>query len=245
MAATSFAVESRRFGGIGMSEIDDEQEPWIGRPQDDWRTSGALGASTAKRRAGNPPFTCWIDNAWTIDLFVDGKHRARVCPSSARAQLYDCDGNDAGSFTLLWSECPYAAVEDRLGLERVDEVRDESVDGAGIVSQAPREASERDACAFRESYSALGEAAHYLERAVAVADLLGMDSSVEMQAWRHLLNRALDALSGQNASMALELTEDALGRMDRKVILDWQVAWVDCERGAEALRRIIRARATI
>ncbi|NVD39977.1 hypothetical protein HT585_14015 [Ensifer sp. HO-A22] len=227
-----------------MSEMDDEQEPWIKRPQDDRRRRSALGASTAKRRAENPPFTCWTDDAETIDLFIDGRHRAQVLPSSALARLYDPDGNDAGSFTLLWSECPYAAVEHRLGIERVAEVRDESIDGGGIVSPLLREAAERGARAFRESHSAVGEAAHYLERAAAVADLLGMEPSAERQIWRRLINRALDALTGHNVSMALELTESALVGIDRDAILDWQVAWVDCERGAEALRRILLAQAT-
>ena len=228
-----------------MSEKDYVQEPWTKRPQDDRRRRSALGASTARRHAANPPFTCWTDNAETIDLFIDGRRRAQVFPSSALARLYEPDGNDAGSFTLLWSECPYAAVEHRLGIERVAEVRDESVDGGGIVSQVLREASERRARAFRESHSAVGEAAHYLERAAAVAELLGMEPSVARQIWRRLINRALDALTDQNVSVALELTESALVGLDRDAILDWQVAWVDCERGAEALRRILLAQAIL
>lgn len=210
---------------------------WTGRPQDDPRYVAAAKAAREAYRAAHPPTDCWIDSVTTMDLYLEGRHRARVFTGKARADILDDMGDPMASITYLRSETPFDAVERHLGIGRVSEVRDDSDEGGGEISPHPRELSERSAREFRASCPPSGEAAHYLREAVGTCEFFGGNAVPAVREWRGLIGDALDAIAAHDREAAHRSVLAALSGMDEDAILDWQVAWVDCARAAEALRR--------
>lgn len=219
---------------------DDDYADWSGRPQDDPRLIAAAKAARAAYRAAHPPVDCWIDAVMTMDLYLDGRHRARVFTSKARAHILDDSGNPTESITYLRSETPFGAVERHLGIRRVSEIRDDSDEGGGEISTYPRKRSARFAREFRASCPPAGEAAHYLREAVNTYEFFGGNAVPFAREWRGLIGGALDAIAANDREAAHGIVLMALSGMNEDMILDWQVAWVDCARGAEALRRDLK-----
>ncbi|BCH14975.1 hypothetical protein [Mesorhizobium sp. L-2-11] len=218
------------------SKDDDSDTEWTGRPQDDPRYIAAATAARQAYRAKYPPVNCWIDSVHELDLYLDGRHRARVLPDKATAHLLDDDGNVAGSFIYLRSETPFDAVEKHLGIDRVTEIRDDSNEGGGRIRPRVRGTAERSAAAFREECMPSQEAWRYIRDAIRVAEVFGIEEAAA-QAWRGKMDEALNAIALNRREKALAIVRSALAGMSRVTILDWQAARVDCARAAEALTR--------
>lgn len=226
----------------GTFDLDDDTE-WSGRPQDDPRYIAAAKAARQAYRAKHPPVTCWIDSVQEIDLYLDGLHRARVLTDKALAYLFDDSGNVAGSLIYLRSETPFEAVEKHLGIGRVAEVRDDSNEGGGEISPRTRKLSDRHARAFRKDCPPAGEAERYLRDAIHTFEFFGGSTTPRGQEWRNTVEKALEALARNDRKGARSTILLALTGMNKDLLLDWQMAWVDCARAAEALRRDLAAEA--
>jgi hypothetical protein len=227
----------------GTFEDDHDDAVWTGRPQDDPRYIAAAKATREAYRAEHPPVNCWIDSVQEIDLYLDGKHRARVLTDKAMAYLFDDNGNVADSLIYLRSETPFDAVEKHLGIDRVAEVRDDSNEGGGEISARTRSMAERAARAFRKECPVAGEAERYLREAIHTFEFFGGPVMPAAREWHRLIETALDALAQNDRKAARSTILMALTGMNRDLILDWQMAWVDCARAAEALRRDLAAEA--
>lgn len=222
----------------------DEDHPdveWWGRPQDDPRLHAAVKAANAANLIEHPPVNCWIDAVQTIDLYLDGRHRARVLTDKARADIFDESGTAVASITYLRSETPFDAVEKHLAIGRISEVRDHSLDGGGEVDMRGR--SERYAREFHGFCSLSEEAAYYLREAVGTYEFFGGEVVPLAREWRGLIGGALDAIAANDREAAHGIVLTALSGMNRDAIFDWQAAWVDCARAAEALRRDLASEA--
>lgn len=228
--------DCKRERAMAGSTDDDSSIEWSGRPQDDPRYIAAAAAARQAYRAKNPPVNCWMDSVHQLDLYLDGRHRARVLTDKATVQLLDDDGNVAGSFIYLRSETPFDAVEKHLGIDRVTEVRDDSNEGGGRISPRVRGAAERRAAAFRANCAPQQEAWRYIREAIQVAEVFGIEEAAA-QAWRGRMDDVLNAISLNHREKALRILRAALAGMSRDAVLGWQAAWVDCARAAEALAR--------
>lgn len=226
-------AQEQEMAGIGNDNDDAE---WTGRPQDDPRYIAAAVAARQAYRAKHPPVNCWVDSVHELDLYLDGRHRARVLTDKATIHLLDDDGNVAGSLIYLRSETPFDAVEKHLGIDRVTEVRDDSNEGGGRISSPLRGAVERSAAAFRQDCTPEQEAWRYIRDAVQVAELFGIEEAAA-QAWRGKMDEVLNAISLNHREKALRILRAALAGMNRDAVLGWHAAWVDCARAAEALAR--------
>lgn len=216
---------------------DDPDAEWWGRPQDDPRYLAAAKAAREAYLAAHPPVDCWIDSVETIDLYLDGRHRARVFPRKARADIFDEGGNTTASITYLRSETPFGAVEGHLGSGPIKQLRDDSNEGGGEISRSLRKRAEKSAVRFRETCPASDEAAHYLRQAVGTYEFFGGKIVPFAREWRGLIGGALDAIAANDREAAHAIVLTALSGMNQDAILDWQVACIDCVRAAEALRR--------
>ena len=221
------------MAGIGNDNNDAE---WTGRPQDDPRYIAAATAARQACRAKHPPVNCWVDSVHELDLYLDGRHRARVLTDKATIHLLDDEGNVAGSFIYLRSETPFDAVENYLGIDRVTEIRDDSNEGGGRISSRVRGAAERRAAAFRQDCTPEQEAWRYIRDAIQVAEVFGIEEAAA-QAWRGKMDEVLSAVSLNQREKALRILRAALAGMNRDTVLGWHAAWVDCARAAEALAR--------
>lgn len=224
-----------------MPDFDDDfhDMEWWGRPQDDPRLHAAIKAANAADLIENPPVNCWIDAVQKIDLYLEGRHRARVFTDKAQADIFDDNGNTVGSIVYLRSETPFDAVETHLGIGRIAEVRDHSFDGG--VGYDPRDSSERIAREFRDRCEPQQEAWYYIREAMHSAEFFSRGSVPLPDAWKDMMEQALRAISLNECRQALGMVQTALDGMRRDTILDWQAAWVDCARAAEALRRDLAA----
>jgi hypothetical protein len=231
-------AQEQEMAGIGNDNNDAE---WTGRPQDDPRYIAAATAARQAYRAKHPPVNCWVDSVHQLDLYLDGRRRARVLTDKATVQLLDDDGNVTGSLIYLRSETPYEAVEKHLGIGRVEDVRDDSNDGGGEISPRPRKQSERSARAFRKDCPAAEEADRYLRDALNTFAFFGGPVMPAGRAWHRAIEAALDALAQGDRKTARTTILAAVAGMNKDTILDWQVAWVDCARAAEALARDLLA----
>ncbi|MBN9252623.1 MAG: hypothetical protein J0I86_18955 [Mesorhizobium sp.] len=178
-----------------------------------------------------------------IDLYLDGLHRARVLTDKALAYVFDDSGNITDSFIYLRSETPFDAVEEYLGIGRIAEVRDDSNEGGGEISPRTRNMSERSARAFRKECPRAGEAGRYLRDAISTYKFFGGPVLQAGREWRGMIETALDALAHGDRKLARSTILMALTSMNKDLLLDWQMAWVDCARAAEALRRDLAAEA--
>lgn len=226
-----------------MAGISNDNNEWTGRPQDDPRYVAAADAARRAYRAKHPPVNCWIDSVQEIDLYLDGKHRARVLTDKATAHLFDDNGNVVGSLIYLRSETPFDAVEKHLGIGRVAEVRDDSNEGGGEISGRPRNMAERTARAFRQECPETREAGRYLRDAIHTYEFFGGPVIPAGREWRSMIETALDALAQNDRKAARSAILMAMADMNTDLILDWQMAWVDCVRAAEVLRRDLAAEA--
>lgn len=208
---------------------------WTGRPQDDPRLHAAAKLTNAANLAEHPPVNCWIDAVQTIDLYLDGRHRARVFTDRAQADIFDESGAAIASITYLRSETPYDAVEQHLAIDRISEVRDHSIDGGGKTDM--RERSERSVREFQEGCEPRQEAWRYIQDAMHTAEFFGGTAIPSGRAWKDMMEQALSAISRDERRQALGIVQTALAHMRKDTVLDWQVARVDCARAAEALRR--------
>lgn len=220
-----------------MAGIRDDDNEWTGRPQDDPNYIAAAHAARQAYRAKHPPVNCWIDSVQEIDLFLDGRHRARVLTDKATAHLLDDNGNVTTSLIYLRSETPFDAVEKHLGIGRVTEVRDDSNEGGGAISARTRNMSERSARAFRKQCPATEEAERYLREAIHTCEFFGGPVIPAAREWLKLMEKALEEIAQGDRKAARGILLEALIGMKKDAILDWQVAWVDCGRAAEALAR--------
>lgn len=221
----------------GTAEDEESDSAWSGRPQDDPRYLAAARKKREAYRAAHPPVNCWIDAVQTIDLYFDGKHRACVLTGKALAHVFDENGNTVAALTYLRSETAFGAVEKYLGIGRVAEVRDDSNEGGGEISALTRDLAENDARAFRAACLPSDEASYYLRDAVKTCEFFGGTVTPPGRKWRSMIDGALSAIAGNDRKAAQDIVLAALAGMDKHAILDWQVAWVDCARAAEALRR--------
>lgn len=220
---------------------DDSNTEWRGRPQDDPRYIAVAKAARQAYRVQHPPVNCWIDSVQEIDLYLDGRHRARVLTDKATAHLFNNNGNVTDSLVYLRSETPFDAVERHLGIGRVAEVRDDSNEGGGEISGRPRNMAERSARAFRQDCPEAGEAGHYLREAIHTYEFFGGPVIPAGREWRSMIETALDALAQNDRKAARSTILMAVADVNTDLILDWQMAWVDCARAAEALRRDLAA----
>lgn len=227
----------------GSFDEDHPDAEWSGRPQDDPRYIAATKAARQAYRTAHPPVNCWIDSVQEIDLYLDAKHRARVLTDKAIAYLFDEGGNTSGSLIYLRSETPFDAVEKHLDIDRVLEVRDDSNEGGGEVCPFTRELSEQSARAFRSECPIGGEAERYLRDAIHTYEFFGGTVMPTGRQWRAIIDTALAALAQGDRTTARSAIVNALTGMNKDMILNWQMAWVDCSRAAEVLRRELAAEA--
>ncbi|MFC3071597.1 hypothetical protein [Shinella pollutisoli] len=220
-----------------MPDIDDHDAEWRERPQDDPRYVAAAKAAREAYLAAHPPVDCWIDSVQTIDLYLEGRHRARVFPRKARADIFDENGNTTATVTYLRSETAFGAVEGHLRVGHIAEVRDDSNEGGGEISRFLRKQAEKDAANFRSACPPPDEAAHYLQEAIRASKSFGGEEIPAARKWRDLIGDALDAIAANDRAAAHGIVLTALSGMDEDALFDWQMAWVDCARAAEALRR--------
>lgn len=181
----------------------------------------------------------WVDRVDVIDLYQAGLRRAAIYPPLARVFLYDADGHETTSFTFLWSECPYCTVETRLQIGRIDNVFDASEESSGVINHSLRAISERNACAFQQSFSRAEEVDHYLMRALAFARLLDVDDAPGLGVWENAISTVRRDLGDGHFSCAMKTLAPLVEAMDKAVVFGWQGARTDCVRALEALKRLI------
>jgi hypothetical protein len=125
---------------------------WWGRPQDDPKLIAVQDKARAEFRRKHPPVNCWIDGVQTIELYLAGVRRAQVERDRSLITYFDDQGDAVLTAVYLCSENPYDVAEAYLGIERVQEIRDESNEAEEPISSIPRDHEERQAAEFRNRY---------------------------------------------------------------------------------------------
>ena len=165
-----------------MTEEKDGYRAWSGRPQDAPALLAAREEALAAFRADHPPIDCWIDSVAKVDLYLAGTRRATVDRGRAQITVFEREGNAAGITVYLRSENPYDVAEARLGISRVTEVRDESIDAMDIFSSLPRDREDAEAAAFRCAHDPEDEIFRYMRSAAGTlaqdADRAGLREAV-------------------------------------------------------------------
>lgn len=224
---------------------DDEDMPWSGRPQDDPALHAGLQRRCAAFRLEHPPVNCWIDTVQTIELYLDGARRALVDRGRALIMFYESDGAPAASVVYLRSENPYDVAEAHLGIPRVAEVRDESLEAEEMISAAPREQEDREAEEFRSRYYSDDEILRYLRSAIS---LLRHESVAATGAHSPIIEILLKAIGAgvlDQHAQALGLVQQAASALESRTADRFfgDPALVDCRRAIEAIERYIAVQA--
>lgn len=223
-----------------MTDKDDKNQEWWGRPQDDPALHAAREKRFAEFRRTHPPVNCWIDRVQTIELFVDGVRRALVDRGRALIVVYDGDGEPTSSVVYLRSENPYDVAEALLGIVRVAEVRDESDEADEILSAAPREREERTAEEFRSRHFRDAEIFQYLRSAVSLLRHESEATGVRSPIIESLL-QAIGAEVQDQHEEALSLVQQAASALESRPAdrMFGDPALADCRRAMVALERHI------
>ncbi len=219
---------------------DDDNMPWTGRPQDDPILHAALERRLADFRREHPPVNCWIDKVRTIELVLNGVRRALVDRDRALILFYDGQGAPASSVVYLRSENPYDVAEAHLGVERVAEVRDESIDADEILSDAPRAQEERETLSFKSRHYRDVDIFHYLRSAVKLLqhESGGTGGSAPII---EMLLQAIGAEVQDRHPQALAFVQNAAAALEGRdgALMFGEPALADCRRAIVALERLI------
>ncbi|MDE3767569.1 hypothetical protein [Sinorhizobium meliloti] len=219
--------------------MTEDNDDYFVRPQDSRRYQKAVGDAIAAYREEHPLVNCWVGAPLYLELYLEGRRRAHVALESAEVTLFDEEGAVVSTFVYLQSESAYELVEQRLGVGRIEEVRDESDVGLGAPDPDLRSSDERDARVFREKHGGSGEALYYVREAVAdlVSPLL---SSAEKESLA-LLREAETVLGEEEREAARDLIAGAIALLDKRSI-GGGAAWKDCARALAAIERDMSAR---
>ena len=75
-----------------------------------------------------PAIDCWVYKVATMELILGGVRRALVVVRDATITYFEAQGNIEAEAVYLCSENPYDLAESRLGISKVSEFRDLSLD---------------------------------------------------------------------------------------------------------------------
>jgi len=225
-----------------MPDFDDDfpDAEWTGRPQDDPKLLAMLAAGRAEFRRKHPPVNCWIDSVETIELYLGGVMRAKVERGRSVIAYFDDQGHAVSTAIYLRSENPYDVVEAHLGIDRVEEIRDESNDAEEPISSYLREREEREAAAFSSRYYREDEIFLYLRSAVGAlkdeADVGGLHRLVV-----HPLLEAITAAVLDQYEVALTQVQGAADELERRepAMMFSRPALAGCRRAIVAVERHI------
>ncbi|WP_323130970.1 hypothetical protein [Sinorhizobium medicae] len=210
------------------------------RPQDDPRHREAVEAAIAAYRAEHPPVNCWVETPYHLDLYLGGRRWAHVAIEDAEVTLFDETGDVVSTFPYLQSESAYEVVERRLGVGRIEEVRDESDEGGGAPDPSLRRLEEQEARDFREQHGGSGEALYYLRQAVSGLEKFSVSLPENEKESLALLCDAATALEAGEPRAARVMVARALSLPEDKSF-SWGVARRHCVRALAVTERDIDA----